>query len=148
MRIGSTSAPTSGIELDVTGDVQASGVVTAAMYRMTAGAALTTTASLTQATLQAASVWQVDTTAGAFTATLFSDVADNGLAAADIGRTFRFVKINTGTNALTVALDADLTLITRTAMAAGGLTLEDQGDYLECFVATTDLVVCTTYEAD
>jgi len=135
-------------DLEVDAAVYAETSVTAAMYRATVYSSITNATSLTKANIQSASVFPVDTTSAAFTVTMFSDVANNGLDAADVGRTFLFVKTNTGTNALTIALDADLTLITRTAMTAGGLILEDQGDFAECFVLTTDVVVCTTYEDD
>jgi len=132
---------------NVAGSITAGTFVSADGYRVTAGTTITTTANLTLADMHAASFWATETSGSAYTITMFSDAADNGLASADIGRAWRFFR-TVGTNTVTWALDSDLTLRTRTAITAGGLTMEDVGDWIECVVIDTDTVECTTYEAD
>jgi hypothetical protein len=134
---------TPGTTVDVAGKIRGFAFVPTAYSTLTSSVY-----SLTAANLATADYFPVNTTGGAITATMYSDVGDNGIPATDVGRTIVFYITAGGSNALTIAADADLTLTTVTAITAGGLTIEDVGDHADCFIATTDNIVCTTYEAD
>jgi hypothetical protein len=134
---------TPGTTVDVAGKIRGFAFVPTAYSTLTSSVY-----SLTAANLSTADYFPVNTTGGAITATMYSDVGDNGIPATDVGRMIVFYITAGGTNALTIAADADLTLTTITAITAGGLTIEDVGDHADCFIATTDNIVCTTYEAD
>jgi hypothetical protein len=110
----------------------------------TAGTTITATGNLTIAQIGAASFFPVDTTGGAITLTLYSDAIDNGIPATDVGRLIRFAVTVGGTNAVTLALDANLTFVP----IDGTEAVEDVGDYIECHIITTDIVSCVAIEAD
>ena len=110
----------------------------------TAGTTITATGNLTIAQIGAASFFPVDTTGGAITLTLYSDAIDNGIPATDVGRLIRIAVVAGGTNAVTLALDANLTFVA----IDGTEAVEDAGDYIECHIITTDIVSCVAIEAD
>ena len=124
------------------------GATKARMFVPANNVSIGTTTNLTIANMDASSFFPVSTTGGAFTVTMFSDAADNGIPAGEVGRSFKFAITAGGTNALTLAIDSDLTLTMNDAITASSNTIEDVGDYIDCFVNTTDNVVCTSFEKD
>lgn len=134
-----TSSPV--VALDVRGGIKGY------TYTKTAYSSISTTANLTIANMATADFFPVNTTSGNFTVTLYSDAADNGIPATDVGRTFT-IRILTGTNILTISKASALDLVFVDAITASSGTLEDVDDYADCTVITTDKIVCTTFEKD
>lgn len=126
----------------VTGDVTATTFIAADAYRVTNGAAFTTAnPTPTQADLQAASYWPVDTSSNAV------DIDIPLMAAGDVGRHLTFA-VTTGhaTQALTVTDGSGLTVVTQNATT--GTTAEDAGDYIDCLITAAATATCVTYAAD
>jgi hypothetical protein len=138
-----TASP--AVALDVVGQVRGKTFTPYVYPALTAA-----TNSLTSAIMATADVFYANTTSNAVVATMYSDVADNGIPSTDLGRTIQFYlqTVDGSADTLTVAADADLTLTTVQAITAGGLIVEDVGDHIDCTILTTDHIVCTTYEAD
>jgi hypothetical protein len=135
-----TASP--AVALDVRGGIKGY------TYTKTAYSSIASTANLTIANMGTADFFPVTTAGGAFTVTMYSDSADNGIPATDVGRTFSFYILAGGTNAMTIAIDSDLTMTVVDAITASSNTIEDVGDHIDCTVTSTDTVVCTTYEKD